>query len=68
MPDPMMAPMPRAVRLQGPKLFFSRCSGRSESEMSLSMDLRAKSWLPLRAEVEVGDDDCVAGESANGNP
>src|SRR4051794_6590171 len=46
MPDPMMAPIPRAVRLHGPRLFFSRCSGSSESEISLSIDLQANSWLP----------------------
>jgi hypothetical protein len=45
MPEPMTAPMPRAVSDQGPSVFFSRCSGSSESEMSLSIDLRESSWL-----------------------
>jgi len=42
MPEPMTAPMPRAVRETGPRVFLRECSGRSESEMSLSMDLVAK--------------------------
>jgi len=42
MPEPMTAPMPRAVRETGPRVLRSACSGRSESEMSLSMDLVAK--------------------------
>jgi hypothetical protein len=45
MPEPMTAPMPSAVSDQGPSVFFSRCSGSSESEISLSMDLHAKSWF-----------------------
>jgi hypothetical protein len=45
MPEPMTAPMPRAVSDQGPSVFFSRCSGSSDSEISLSMDLHAKSWF-----------------------
>jgi hypothetical protein len=45
MPDPMTAPMPRAVRETGPRVFLRECSGRSESEMSLSMDLVAKICL-----------------------
>src|SRR5438876_1847117 len=44
MPEPMTAPMPSAVSDNGPSVFFSRCSGSCESEMSLSMDLVAKSW------------------------
>jgi len=44
MPEPMTAPMPRAVRETGPRVFLRACSGRSESEMSLSMDLVAKIW------------------------
>jgi hypothetical protein len=43
MPEPMTAPMPSAVREMGPSVFFSACSGHSESLISLSMDLRAKS-------------------------
>src|SRR5271157_1097856 len=44
-PDPMMAPMPSAVSDQGPSVFLSRCSGFSDSEISLSMDLQQNSWL-----------------------
>jgi len=42
-PDPIMAPMPSAVSDQGPRLFLSRFSGASASEISLSMDFLAKS-------------------------
>ena len=45
MPEPMTAPMPSPVSDQGPRVFFSRCSGSSDSEISLSMDLHAKSWF-----------------------
>jgi len=45
MPEPMTAPMPSAVSDHGPRLFFSECSGSSESLMSLSIDLQASSWL-----------------------
>ena len=41
-PEPMTMPTPRAVRERGPRDFLSACSGSSESEMSLSMDLVAK--------------------------
>jgi hypothetical protein len=44
-PEPMTAPMPSAVSDQGPRVFLSLCSGSSESRISLSMDLRASSWL-----------------------
>src|SRR3974390_3121953 len=44
-PEPMTAPMPRAVSDHGPSDFFSACSGSSDSRMSLSMDLQASSWL-----------------------
>ena len=44
MPEPMTAPMPSAVSEIGPSVFLSECSGRSESEMSLSIDLVAKIW------------------------
>lgn len=43
MPEPITAPIPRAVSDHGPSVFFRRCSGRSESLISLSIDLRAKS-------------------------
>ena len=45
MPEPMTAPMPSAVSDQGPSVFLSACSGSSDSRISLSMDLRASSWL-----------------------
>jgi hypothetical protein len=45
MPDPITAPMPSAVNDHGPSVFLSACSGSSESRMSLSIDLRASSWL-----------------------
>lgn len=45
MPEPMTAPIPSAVSDHGPRVFLSRCSGSSESEISLSMDLHAKSWF-----------------------
>jgi hypothetical protein len=45
MPEPMTAPMPRAVSDHGPRLFLSLCSGSSDSRISLSIDLRAKYWL-----------------------
>jgi hypothetical protein len=44
MPEPMTMPTPRAVSETGPRDFLSECSGRSESEMSLSMLLVAKIW------------------------
>jgi hypothetical protein len=42
MPEPMTAPMPRAVSETGPRVFARACSGRSDSEISLSMDFVAK--------------------------
>ena len=45
MPEPITAPMPSAVSDHGPSVFLSACSGSSESRISLSMDLRASSWL-----------------------
>ncbi len=45
MPEPMTAPIPSAVSDHGPRVFFSRCSGSSDSEISLSIDLHAKSWF-----------------------
>jgi hypothetical protein len=44
-PEPMTAPMPSAVSDQGPRDFFSACSGSSDSLISLSMDLQANSCL-----------------------
>src|SRR5258708_6364414 len=45
MPEPITAPMPRAVSEIGPSVFLSLRSGSSESEISLSMDLQQKSWF-----------------------
>jgi hypothetical protein len=45
MPEPITAPMPRAVSDHGPSDFLRACSGSSESRISLSMDLQASSWL-----------------------
>jgi hypothetical protein len=42
MPEPMTAPIPRAVSETGPSDFLSAFSGFSESEISLSIDLVAK--------------------------
>jgi hypothetical protein len=44
MPEPMTAPMPSAVSETGPRVFLSAVSGRSDSSISLSMDLVAKIW------------------------
>jgi hypothetical protein len=44
-PDPMTMPMPSAVSETGPSVFFRACVGRSDSEISLSMDLVAKICL-----------------------
>ena len=46
MPDPITAPMPSAVKETGPSVFRSECSGRSDSEISLSIDLVAKICRP----------------------
>ena len=43
-PLPITAPIPKAVSDTGPRVFFSACSGRSESAISLSMDFVAKIW------------------------
>jgi hypothetical protein len=42
-PEPITAPMPRAVRETGPSVLVSRRSASCESEISLSMDFVAKS-------------------------
>ena len=55
MPEPMTAPIPSAVSDHGPRDFFSRCSGCSESEISLSMDFLAKSWLARKASLNIED-------------
>jgi hypothetical protein len=41
-PEPITIPMPSAVSETGPSVFFNACSGRSDSEISLSMDFVAK--------------------------
>src|SRR5450631_2970393 len=41
----MIAPMPSAVSDHGPSVLLSRCSGFSDSEISLSMDLQQNAWL-----------------------
>jgi hypothetical protein len=45
-PEPMTAPMPSAVRLTGPRVFFSACSGSSLSEISLSIFFLASICVP----------------------
>src|ERR1700723_1121472 len=44
-PDPITAPMPSAVKETGPSVFFNAHSGRSDSEISLSIDFVAKICL-----------------------
>jgi hypothetical protein len=44
MPEPMTAPIPREVSETGPRVFFRRVSGFSDSAISLSMDLQASAW------------------------
>ena len=56
-PEPMMAPMPRAVSDQGPRVFCSRCPGASDSAISLSIDLQQKSWLSEVRTVAAGSVD-----------
>jgi len=53
MPEPMTAPMPRAVSESGPRVLVSRRSASCESEISLSMDLVAKSWVVARGLLPV---------------
>jgi hypothetical protein len=42
-PEPITAPIPRAVSEMGPRVLVSRRSASCESEISLSMDFVAKS-------------------------
>src|SRR5476649_1937988 len=49
MPDPMTAPIPSAVRLHSPSVFESRWFLPSESEISRSIDLQARSWRRIRS-------------------
>ena len=44
-PEPITAPIPKAVRETGPRVFFSACSGSSDSEISLSIDFVRKICL-----------------------
>jgi len=64
MPEPMTAPMPRAVSDHGPRLFLSRCSGSSDSRISLSIDLRAKYWLGSEGLLAVISDQWSSGQRA----
>jgi hypothetical protein len=63
MPEPMTAPIPSPVSDHGPSVFFSRCSGSSDSEISLSMDLHAKSWFG-RSMLPVESDSWIQTETA----
>src|SRR5580700_9697555 len=60
-PEPMMAPMPSAVSDHGPSVLLSRCSGFSDSEISLSMDLQQNACVlevrmtPAADSVDNGD-------------
>src|SRR5437879_2335745 len=54
-PEPITAPMPRAVSETGPSVFFRRRSGCSESDISLSIDLQQKSWFSEVRMVGSGD-------------
>ena len=45
MPEPMTMPMPSAVSETGPRVLRRACVGRSDSVISLSMDLVAKICL-----------------------
>ena len=63
-PEPMTAPMPRAVMEMGPRDFLRAVSGISDSWMSLSMDLvakicRARVLIPRRAEDDSISNDCM---------
>ena len=62
MPEPMTAPMPSAVSEIGPSDFFSAFSGRSDSEISLSIDLVAKICLGrcVLLNNRCGDSSCPA--------
>src|SRR5438270_4092068 len=51
----MIAPIPRAVSDHGPSDLGRRCPGLSESEISLSMDFLAKSWLARKASLRTRD-------------
>jgi hypothetical protein len=70
MPEPITAPMPSAVKETGPSVFFNACSGLSDSEISLSIDLVRKICLasalaPAYRRIGAGrfyctcDEDCL---------
>src|SRR5581483_8088610 len=63
-PEPMMAPMPRAVRDQGPRVFFRRCSGASASATSLSMLLQRRSCEVTGCRRRAGEERPWRGELA----
>ena len=44
MPEPITAPMPSAVRLQGPSVLRRRRAGSSEAAISASMLFVRSSW------------------------
>jgi hypothetical protein len=64
-PEPMTAPIPSAVSETGPSVFFSACSGRSDSEISLSIDFVAKICLasalaPAYRRIGAGRSNCTS--------
>src|SRR5271169_6804398 len=44
-PEPITAPIPSAIKLQTPSVFFRARSGSSEEAISASILLQRKSWL-----------------------
>ena len=65
-PDPITAPIPNAVRETGPSVFFNACSGLSDSEISLSIDLVRKICLaselaPAYRRIGAGRFNCRCG-------
>lgn len=63
-PEPIIAPIPRAVNDHGPRDFGRRWPGLSESEISLSMDFLAKSWLARKASLRAKTQVVVPGKTA----
>src|SRR5580692_6342067 len=70
-PEPITAPIPSAVSDTGPSVFFNACSGFSDSQISLSIDLVRKICLasalaPAYRRIGAGrfnctcDSDCYA--------
>ena len=62
MPEPMTAPMPRAVSETGPSVLRREFWGSSDSAISLSMDLVAKICLGSVGLLQ-GGDQITAGEA-----